>query len=133
MRTSSVVHRLSNAALFTNCDRQERNRLDRMGTQVRRPAGTVLAREGARARQFIVILDGSATACHPDGVEVIAAGGAIGAREIILGEPHSETIVADRAVVLEVLDPREFAALLETVPTLASDLGVAAERSKVSQ
>jgi CRP-like cAMP-binding protein len=119
MRTASVTHRLSDTALFATCDRQERHRVDRIGTQVRRPAGAVLAREGTLARQFIVILDGIATACHTDGVEELAPGNAIGAREIIRRTPHTATIVAETPVLVEVLSLREFAALLEIVPTLA--------------
>jgi CRP-like cAMP-binding protein len=121
VRTTSVGYRLSDSPLFAKCDRQERNLVDRIGTQVRRPAGTVLAREGALSRQFMVILDGIATACHADGIEEIAAGGAIGIREIILCAPHSASIVAETPVVLEVLSVREFAALLEAVPRLRTD------------
>ena len=119
MHTPTVTHRLSESPLFATCDRQERHRVDRIGTQVRRPAGAVLAREGTMARQFIVILEGTATACHGDGVEEIGAGSAIGAREIIRRTLHTTTIVAETPVVLEVLTLREFAALLEILPTLA--------------
>ena len=119
MCTTSVVHRLSDSPLFATCDRQERHRVDRIGTQVRRPAGAVLAREGTLARQFIVVLDGIATATHPDGCGEVAAGDAIGAREIIRRTPHRATIVAETPVVLEVLSLREFAALVEIMPTLA--------------
>ena len=132
MRTTSDVHRLSDSTLFATCDRQERNRVDRMGAQVRRPAGTVLAREGALPRQFVVILDGVATACRPDGVEEITAGNAIGVREIILRARHNATIVAETPVVLEVLSLREFASLLRTVPTLATAFAVTAARSEAS-
>jgi CRP/FNR family transcriptional regulator, cyclic AMP receptor protein len=119
MRTPSVIHRLSDCPLFATCDRQERQRVDRIGTQVRRPAGAVLAREGTLARQFIVILEGVATAARPDGCEELTAGNAIGAREIIQRTPHTATIVAETPVVLEVLTVREFAALLEIMPSLA--------------
>jgi CRP-like cAMP-binding protein len=119
MRTPYVTHRLSESALFATCDRHERQRVDRIGTQVRQPAGVVLAAEGAVARQFIVVLDGTVSACHSDGVEVLGAGSAIGAREIIQRTLHTATVVAETAVVLEVLTLREFAALVEVVPTLA--------------
>ncbi len=119
MCATSVLHRLSDTPLFATCDRQERHRVDRIGTQVRRPAGAVLAGEGTLARQFIVILDGIATATHSDGCEELTAGSAIGAREIIRRTPHTATVVAETPVVLEVLTLREFAALLEIMPTLA--------------
>jgi CRP-like cAMP-binding protein len=119
MRTPPVVHRLSDSALFGMCDRQERQRVDRIGTQVRRPAGAVLVHTGTVARQFIVVLEGTVTACHGDGVEVLGAGSAIGAREIIQRTLHTATIAAETPVVLEVLTLREFATLLEVVPTIA--------------
>ena len=132
MRPTSTAYLLSDSDLFATCDRQERNLVDRMGAQVRRPAGTVLAREGALPRQFIVILDGVATACHPDGVEEITAGNAIGVREIILRAPHIAKIVAETPVVLEVLSLREFASLLEIVPMLAAAVAVNTARSEAS-
>jgi CRP-like cAMP-binding protein len=119
MRNPTVTHRLSDAALFATCDRKERQRVDRIGTQVRRPAGAVLAHEGAMAREFLVVLDGSVTACHGDAIDEFSAGCAIGAREIIQGTPHTATMTAATPVVLEVLTLREFATLLEIVPTIA--------------
>jgi CRP-like cAMP-binding protein len=119
MRNPTAIHRLSDSALFATCDRQERQRVDRIGTQVRRPAGAILAHEGTTAHQFIVVLDGTVTACHGDGVEVLGAGRAIGAREIIQRTSHTATIAAETTVVLEVLTLREFATLLEVMPTIA--------------
>jgi len=119
MRNPTVTYRLSDSALFASCDRQERRYVDRIGTQVRRPAGAVLTREGTTARQFIVVLDGTVTACHGYGVEVLGPGSSIGAREIIQRTPHTATVAAETSVVLEVLTLREFATLLAVVPTIA--------------
>ena len=111
MHATAVSYRLSDSGFFSTRDRRVRKRLDCIGTQVRRPAGTVLAHEGTRVRQVIVIVEGIATACHADGVERITAGGTIGAREIVLGRAHTATIVAETPVVLEVLGLGEFSAL----------------------
>jgi CRP-like cAMP-binding protein len=67
----------------------------------------------------MVVLEGTVTACHGDGVEVLGAGSAIGAREIIQRTLHTATIAAETPVVLEVLTLREFATLVEVVPTIA--------------
>ncbi len=125
MDPTVTASRLTDLPLFANCDRQERRMLDRLGTRLRRPAGSVLAFDGRPARQVIVILEGVATARYLDGEVQLGAGEIIGAPEVIGRRPHAATIVADTAVVVEALSIREFLTLLASVAPLATELAFA--------
>jgi CRP-like cAMP-binding protein len=125
MDPTVTASRLTDLPLFANCDRQERRMLDRLGTRLRRPVGSVLAFEGRPARQVIIILEGVATARYLDGEVQLVAGEIIGAAEVIGRRPHAATIVADTSVVVEALSIREFQTLLATVAPLATELAFA--------
>jgi CRP-like cAMP-binding protein len=125
MDPTVTASRLTDLPLFANCDRQERRMLDRLGTRLRRPAGSVLAFDGRPARQVIVILDGVATARYLDGEVQLGAGEIVGAAEVIGRRPHAATIVADTSVVVEALSIREFQTLLANVAPLATELAFA--------
>ena len=125
MDPTVTASRLTDLPLFASCDRQERRMLDRLGTRLRRPPGSVLAFDGRPARQVIVILEGVATARYLDGEVQLGAGEIIGAAEVIGRRPHAATIVADTPVVVEALSIREFQTLLATVAPLATELAFA--------
>jgi hypothetical protein len=59
------------------------------------PAGSVLAREGELARQFVLVLDGEVTTSGESGPTVHQDTGVqIGARELIWSEPYDSTWTA---------------------------------------
>jgi CRP-like cAMP-binding protein len=82
-------------------------------------AGAVLARQGKRARDCMLILDGTARV-ERDG-KVLAhlkAGDFCGEMALIDGQPRSATVVAESPSVLLVIDSGAFRKLLDSDPEL---------------
>jgi CRP-like cAMP-binding protein len=94
------------------------------------PAGRQLAHEGAPARQFVLILDGSFTASNGSGARELRAGDHFGLDELVTSAPSDETITASTPSEVLVLGRRETLGLLFSVPRLARRLldGCAARR-----
>jgi CRP/FNR family transcriptional regulator, cyclic AMP receptor protein len=82
-------------------------------------AGGVLARQGKREHDFMLILDGTARV-ERDGHDLahLKAGDFCGEMSLIDGQPRSATVSADSPCVVLVLDGRSFRGLLDSVPEL---------------
>jgi CRP-like cAMP-binding protein len=120
---------LTTVPLFSACSEQELRQISRLTTPVNAPAGKVLAHQGARRHEFIVIVEGTATVSI-DGLDVatLGPGDFIGEISLLDGGSQSATVVAETDVVAEVAGHREFVTLLNDVPDLTRSIlrGVAA-------
>jgi CRP-like cAMP-binding protein len=98
--------------LFAGCTRSELRRVSAVATRLTVGAGTVLARRGHRARQFVIVLSGTAEVWR-DGrrIDEIGPGGSFGEIALVrrIGEPAG--VVARGAMTLDVIGSREFATL----------------------
>lgn len=100
----------------------ETGQLNRIAGEVEKRkagAGAVLAHQGRREREFIVILDGTARV-ERDG-KVLAhlrAGDFCGELALIDGGPRSATVVAESPSVLLVMKRGTFVRLLDSAPDL---------------
>ena len=106
---------------FARCTRKQRRIVDQLTTELSVHAGTVLARRGGAAREYIVIVDGCASAMV-DGrvVASLGAGDDFGGGCIARNLTHPTTIVADTAMTLLVMGVREFRTAYSLVPSLHS-------------
>jgi CRP/FNR family cyclic AMP-dependent transcriptional regulator len=119
-RQSDKIDELKKVPLFSALNRRHLDVIAGHADEVKRDAGAVLARQGARGLEFLLIVEGSARV-EKDG-EVIArlgAGDFFGEMSLLDGKPRSATVVADSPVVLLVVDVRSFGRLLDTVPGLS--------------
>jgi CRP-like cAMP-binding protein len=114
---------LAKAPLFSGCTPHELKRVGSLMTQINVPEGTVLARQGQRGNEFMIVLDGTASITR-DGKEVatVGPGDYMGEISIIDGGPRTATITATSAMQLEVLTHQEFAGLLDQAPEIARNL-----------
>jgi len=118
--------RIGNLGLFRECGARDVEWIARHADEIDLPAGRVVATEGDRIRELIVILDGVAS----DGTVVYGPGSTIGA-----GLPddrcHDTTIQAVTAVRVLVFGVAACRGLLNRVPavraTLAASLPVPQE------
>lgn len=110
---------LDRVPLFRNLTKDQLERIGQISTQVEQDAGTVLAKQGGRGVEFVMILDGTATV-ERDGevVAKIGPGDFYGEVSLIDGGPRTATVTADTPMELLVVDPHGFRPLLETVPGL---------------
>jgi voltage-gated potassium channel len=125
--TTNRVARLRESMLFSDCTNKELASVDRLLCNVRMPAGSVLVREGAVPRQFMIIDDGFAQVTH-DGVELgmLGPGSFCGEMALLGRGRRSATVTAVSPLSIEVLNPAEFDALLAASPSISDKVTRAA-------
>jgi CRP-like cAMP-binding protein len=113
-RRSTVVDDL---APFASCPRPVRRQLAAHTDVLRPAAGTVLARQGAVAREVVVIVAGEVDVEH-DGrpAAPLGPGGWFGGEEVLHGDPHRCTITAREGVDLRVVNGPAFRAAAAHLP-----------------
>lgn len=114
---------LSRLSLFEACSRHELGLVASISVQSRRPAGTVLTREGQDGGLLFVILEGEAEV-RRDGrkLRTLGKGDVIGELSLIDGQARSASVVAITEVeVLEIADD-DFMKLVRDSPKFVKNL-----------
>jgi CRP/FNR family cyclic AMP-dependent transcriptional regulator len=116
--------------LFAGAKRRQRLELAALADEVTVPAGTPLTREGAYAREFFVIVEGSArvTRRHTSTAHVnpgsaplatLGPGDFFGEVGLIDGPARSATVIASSPMKLLVSGAQEFSTLMHGFPVIA--------------
>ncbi len=125
----AVIQHLKGIALFSACTNKELELIARTTTQLRFPAGEVLARAGDNGHEFMAIVAGAARVDIGERtVATIGVGDFFGEIALLDGGPRTATIVAATDLVAEVIGQREFSTLVEDSPHLAKSLLVGLAR-----
>ncbi|MBC8365670.1 MAG: cyclic nucleotide-binding domain-containing protein [Actinobacteria bacterium] len=120
---------LADLDLFADLSRSELRAVQRLMTPVRVRAGRNLTNEGEAGREFMVIVDGTATVRRRGRVvATLGAGDFIGELSMLAGVPRTATVTADTDLAVEALNRREFATLLDENPRLARKVMISAIR-----
>lgn len=108
---------LSKVNLFADLGARDLAEVGRLGDEVTVQAGKVLAKEGASAHEFFVILDGNVRITR-DSKEVaeLGVGDFFGELAMIGKVPRTATATASTAATLLVIGHREFLTLLAEQP-----------------
>jgi len=116
---------LQKVPLFSGLSLRHLNHIARCVGEKRVKTGTVLARQGKRERDFMLILDGTARV-ERDGkiLAHLQAGHFFGEMSLLDGEPRSATVCTESPCVLLVIGRRSFQELLDSVPGLQSKIVV---------
>jgi CRP/FNR family transcriptional regulator, cyclic AMP receptor protein len=110
-------------ALFAGCSKKELAAIARASDRLDVEDGTALTRQGESSREAFVIVDGKAVVRRNDRqVGVLGPGDAVGELGLLDRGPRTATVVADGPVRALVIGPREFAALLDEVPSISRKL-----------
>ena len=119
----SYLDHLASTPLFAACSRRELQRIAKAGDELTVDEGTVLVEQGATGRECYIVLDGKA-AVRRGGrkVATVGPGDAIGELSLLDHGPRTATVVAESEMTLLVLGSRQFAGVLEDVPSLARKL-----------
>jgi len=119
----SIEDTLKKVPLFSQCSRKELTKIAGLSTRVPVRAGKEVTAEGEMGREFLIIVSGAATV-HRDGVPVakLGPGDYFGEIALLAHTPRTATVVADTDLIVDAFNRHEFAALLDTSPTLAREL-----------
>ena len=114
---------LEQIPLFRGLDEDELNAVGQTATELDYEAGRVLMREGARAHEMFVLMEGSVEVTR-DGEHVadIGAGGFVGEMALLAHSPRTSTVTAKTDVVVLHIDGRDFGTLMVRVPEIASKM-----------
>ena len=119
--------------LFLDAPRSRRAELARLADRITVPAGKVLARQGALAHEFFVIVDGIVDVIRDGHVVAVLGPGDFFGEIALIGDPRrTATVVAASDVDLTVLGRREFRTMLSRFPDIASTILSTASRRLVA-
>ena len=119
-RRSSLSEHVAQVPMFTACTKQELQRVAKLSTEVDVPAGKTLARQGEAGREFVIILDGTATVTRNDKkIAELGPGDYFGETALLDPGERTATVVAASPMRIAVVTPREFSEMLDEVPPLA--------------
>jgi CRP-like cAMP-binding protein len=131
------LKRLAKVPLFSECTKGDLVRIASLADEVEVPAGRVLMRQGEFGHEGFVILSGKAKVSFrgKSGTKTLGVGDAFG--EMALLQPRgkrSATVTAQTDMDLLVLTSRQFASLLEKMPSVArSVLAAVADRVREAE
>ena len=129
-----AIDRLAEVELFVHCTREQLARIDRLGTRISTAPGCVLVREGSRAKEFYVVIDGHATvSVEGRALHALRPGQSFGEIGLLGQRDRLATVTAATPMTLLVLGPPEFLALLEAAPVAVALLQSHAGRLHAAQ
>jgi len=94
--------------------------------------GTPLARAGQHAREVVVVVEGDAIVMHRGGVERLGPGSWVGAREVVSGDAHGETVVAGDGLRVVVLPAPAFRWATQMLPGLLDQVAASGDPAPVT-
>jgi CRP-like cAMP-binding protein len=125
----SLEKALPNIELFSELSNKELKSVASLMTPVRVKAGRVLTEEGQPGREFMIIIEGTATVRRSGKVVArLGPGDFFGELAVIAGVPRTATVTADSDMLIETLNRREFSSLLDESPRIAKKILVGAVR-----
>src|SRR5262245_3159842 len=119
-----VDDRLKEVPLFSSCSRQELRDISRRMVPIAVDAGTPLAEQGKLGSEFVVVIEGHAEVVR-DGRRVATLGPGDWFGEVALLDDRrvrTATVAALTPMQLEVVDVRDFNALIDEQPRVARKL-----------
>jgi CRP/FNR family cyclic AMP-dependent transcriptional regulator len=120
---NSYIDHLAAVPLFSALSKRDLQHLARASDEVQVSAGKTLVEEGASGHEFFLILDGTASVLRNNRkIATLGPGQYFGEMAVLDRQPRSATVKAETDMKVLVLGQREFAAVLDEVPTLCRKL-----------
>ena len=120
LRRDAKIELLKKVPLFAECSKSELRELAKTADEVDLREGTVLTREGRVAREFFVLVDGTARVTKAGRkVAELQAGDWFGEIALITNGPRTATVTATSPVDVLVITDRRFRTVVETMPSIA--------------
>lgn len=122
-RRENYLDHLARVPLFSAVSKRELQKIAKAGDETMVKAGTTLMRQGEAGRECFIIISGTASVKRGNRkVATLGAGDAAGELSLLDHGPRTATVVADDDMDLYVLGSRQFAGVLDDVPSLSRKL-----------
>ena len=119
LRKDAKTDLISHVPLFSQCSKQELALVAGLADEIDLPDGKELTREGASAREFFVLVEGTADVIkNGEQVNTMGAGDFFGEIALIHHSPRTATVKASSPVRALVITERDFKHLLEESPEI---------------
>ncbi|WP_372791918.1 Crp/Fnr family transcriptional regulator [Paraconexibacter sp.] len=123
MARTKVSEHLARVPLFSACSKKELATIARTTEEVTLGDGHVLTTQGETSREAFVIVSGKVVVKRNNRkVAELGPGGILGELGLLDQGPRTATAIADGDVTVLVIGPREFATLLDSVPSISRKL-----------
>jgi CRP-like cAMP-binding protein len=117
---NTKIELLRRVPLFAGCSKKELRELASRTDEIDLRDGYVLMREGRPGREFIVLVDGTATVTK-DGKKLgdLGPGDWVGEIALLTNVPRTATVTSTSPIRVLVITDRAFKRLVETMPSIA--------------
>lgn len=123
LRKNAKVDLIKSVPLFATCTKKELEAIAAQADELTVPAGKALTKEGARGREFMVIVDGSAEVRKKGRrLNLLGSGDFLGEIALISGGPRTATVTTTSEADILVLTDRAFSHLTKKMPSIQTKL-----------
>ena len=122
-RKDDYLQHLARVPLFSACSKKELQTIARASDDIDIPSGKTLVQEGRPGHEFFLILNGNASVKRGKReIAKLGPGQYFGELALLDRGPRSASVIAKSDMEVLVLGQREFAGVIDEVPTLAHKL-----------
>jgi CRP/FNR family cyclic AMP-dependent transcriptional regulator len=119
LRKNAKVKLIKSVPLFSSCSKKELEAIASQADELVVPAGKTLTKEGARGREFMVIVDGAADVRKKGRkINTLGSGDFLGEIALLSGGPRTATVTTTAESDLLVLTDRAFRQLTRQMPSI---------------
>jgi len=119
LRKNAKIELIKSVPLFSSCSKKELEAIAAQADELVVPEGKALTKEGARGREFMVIVDGSAEVRKKGRrLNLLGSGDFLGEIALISGGPRTATVTTTSESDLLVLTDRAFRQLTRQMPSI---------------
>ena len=123
LRKNAKIELIKSVPLFSGCTKKELEAISAQADELTVPAGKALTKEGARGREFMVIVDGSAEVRKKGRrLNLLGSGDFLGEIALISGGPRTATVTTTSEADLLVLTDRAFNKLTRDLPSIQTSV-----------
>ena len=123
MAKQSYADHLSTVPLFAACSKKELQKIAKATDEIALPEGHVLMEQGHLGREAFVIVEGKAVVKR-NGRKIaeLGPGSAVGELSLLDRGERTATVTALTDLTVLVIGPREFGAVIDSVPSITGKL-----------
>ena len=119
LRKNAKIVLIKSVPLFSSCSKKELEAIAAQADELVVPQGKVLTKEGARGREFMVIVDGSAEVRKKGRrLNLLGSGDFLGEIALLSGGRRTATVTTTSETDLLVLTDRAFSNVTKKMPSI---------------
>src|SRR6058998_745843 len=119
LRKDAKVELIKRVPLFEDCSKAELRQIAETADEVDVPAGTLLTKEGATGKEFVVIVDGAAEVRRRGRkINELGSGDFLGEIALVSRGPRTATVRTTQPTHALVITASAFRALMRRIPSI---------------